>query len=72
LFFEAAESSSTKGKKFSDMQKKEKKTAFEIREAALRNKMASNTNSMETLIDNFKAYGQKDLDLDKNRHKTAF
>jgi hypothetical protein len=53
------------------MQKKKKKTAFEIREAALRNKMASNTNSMETLIENFKAYGQKDLDLDKNRSLTS-
>jgi len=67
LFFEAAESSSTKGKKFSAHAKKfkknKKKTAFEIREAALRNKMASNTNSMETLIENFKAYGQKDSRL---------
>jgi predicted Ser/Thr protein kinase len=44
------------------MQKKEK-NAFEIREAALRNKMASNTNSMETLIENVKAYGQKDSRL---------
>jgi hypothetical protein len=63
LFFEAAESSSTKGKKFSAHAKKGEKTAFEIREAALRNKMASNTNSMETLIENFKAYGQKDSRL---------